>query len=195
MVAEEGLKGQTIHASCYGNSGSKMSLKQFLLLRVLWTSEQANRILKTPEFQKWGFDKYLKQARELLATLPEWATYLSNCEMPETDLKARGFPSCGTFSLVSLYQINSKTIKLSTSDGTAKLDLTPIAKRTRSHTTRDKGRPTTPDSPTPLPRRGRDPVAENALGELEKEEMLSLEAELGDMSISTHSVMSFYISP
>jgi hypothetical protein len=74
-------------------SASKISYKQFLQLRVLWTENKANILANENTRRTWLRDKHYLEARRLLTSLPSWKAYL---EVSLDDLQI-GFPDLGTF--------------------------------------------------------------------------------------------------
>jgi len=105
-VEELRLKKQwSIHESKHKNSGSKFTLEQFILLRVLWPSEisQAGFEAAYTEFIE---PSNLKTAREFLQSLSSWQRYLETFD----DEECRGMDGRvlakyqGTFALVRHYQ-------------------------------------------------------------------------------------------
>lgn len=154
-VIEQGINHQSISTFSHAASGSKIGFKQFLLLRVLWATDEARDIQKRSEW----LSTRLKTAGKLLRDISDWKHYTSSCNGNSENQRDQGLAYLGTFALVRLYQLNAGTIATSPDKVAPKLDVTPIAMRTRSRIYRG-GRQTgtaTPPSPTPLPRHRDDP--------------------------------------
>ncbi|PLB38958.1 uncharacterized protein BDW47DRAFT_18344 [Aspergillus candidus] len=120
-VKAHNLVGKTVHTAELV-SASKIEFKQFLLLRVLWDPRIGDQLTDLPLALK----KYHAQAKEMLATSQSWADYCSGIKNGET-------PE-GSFSIARHYQI-----KAATGGENMRPDSfdTPVAMRTRSHTTRN----------------------------------------------------------
>lgn len=194
-VVAQGINDQSIYTFNHAESGSKIGLKQFLLLRVLWTRADAHEIQEESERQ---LKTHLKTAGKLLRDTPDWKRYTSSCYKDLETLQDQGFAYLGTFALVRLYQLNTKAITASFDGGGApKLDITPIAMRTRSRVSRASRRPgtSTPPSPTPL-RRDREAAWMQDDSNLSDDaETASLASEFADVSLSEFQATRLDISP
>ncbi|PKY02228.1 hypothetical protein P168DRAFT_329186 [Aspergillus campestris IBT 28561] len=120
-VKEHNLVGKTVHTAELA-SASKIEFRQFLLLRVLWNPRVGAHLFRLPPV----LNKYHAQAKELLATSQSWADYCSG-------IKSGQNPE-GIFSIARHYQI-----KAATGGENMRPDSfdTPVAKRTRSHATKN----------------------------------------------------------
>ncbi|KAJ5922915.1 hypothetical protein N7516_010618 [Penicillium verrucosum] len=69
---------KTIHSFESPASGSKIGLKQFLLLRVLWVKNQATKLSRSSEREKWNVtEQHIHVAREHLKAMSSWVQYKS----------------------------------------------------------------------------------------------------------------------
>ncbi|KXG51572.1 uncharacterized protein PGRI_089650 [Penicillium griseofulvum] len=123
---------KTIHSFESAASGSKITLQQFLLLRVLWVKNEANELSDLSKLSKWNIPQQnIEAARKHLKALPNWVQYISTISKNLSWHQEKGFSSLGTFSLVRLYQLNSKSLDISQRLFIPKLEFSPM--RTRSH--------------------------------------------------------------
>lgn len=195
LVAELELENQSIHTYCYADSGSKISLKQFFLLRVLRAKKRAEQVLGASEFRGWELDRHLETSREFLKEVPGWDQYISSYHRSLAELQSGRFSSLGIFSLVRLYQLNVGAVDASSEGATNKVAFTPIAMRTRARTGGAEPRPTTPVTPTPSSRSWKTPETGNDYGISGDEDMSILEKDLSALSLSGNTPRKIDISP
>lgn len=167
LTAGNNFENKTIHSFESPDSGSKITLPQFLLLRVLWVKQKAATLSKPSEYGRWGISKeHLETAQRHLENLPDWERYKSTFCNNLAWHQRTGYLSLGTFSLVRLYQLNSQEIKKNDNGFTPKLEFSP--RKTRGQ--RSAGRAQENDHIPVTPTRSQKikPVhdAESALGGL-----------------------------
>lgn len=130
----------TIHSFDSPDSGSKITLRQFLLLRILWVKKTAPAL--SSEYSQWEISKsQIDVARNHLRKVVGWEQYKSTFINDLAWHQQEGFLSLGTFSLVRLYQLNSRSIE-TRDEFIPKLEFSP--RKTRSQAKASDGIPVTP---------------------------------------------------
>lgn len=167
LTAGKSFENKTIHSFESPDSGSKITLPQFLLLRVLWIKQKAATLSKSSEYGRWGILKeHLETARRHLENLPDWERYKSTfCNNLAWHQKT-GYLSLGTFSLVRLYQLNSQNIEKNDNGFTPKLAFSPRKTRSQRSAGGTQGNDSIPVTPTRSQRSNLLRDAESALGGL-----------------------------
>jgi hypothetical protein len=113
-------------------SASKISEKQFLCLRVLWTKNQAKFLANDDNRRTWLGDVHYLEARHLLLSLPSWQAYLDIVGESGERVLQRAFPDIGTFSLVRYHQ---ERVRRYPENENFISKFSPVAHRTRSRFT------------------------------------------------------------
>jgi hypothetical protein len=149
QIERAGLQGKSIFDLDTYDSGSKITHKQFLLLRVIWVKEGQSVFSRT--HQNWIPTHEYNEAKRLLKASPCWQRYLASFERTAVDLRGKEFPDLGTFSLVREGQCEVERIAHS-EDPSESLKFSPVAHRTRSRTALEN-RAQEPSTPTPKPAR------------------------------------------
>lgn len=136
MAEEKGITSLSIHNEELP-SASKIKLRHFLLLRVLWKEIQPADF----EPSKFGLDRYIQQAGKLLKGYRSWNLYCTSFDSSETEE--------GNFFLAKLFQ--EHTEKVESNDVGANIFISPISKRTRGETREKGGAKNTGDDPYATP--------------------------------------------
>ncbi|KAJ5951341.1 uncharacterized protein N7479_009754 [Penicillium vulpinum] len=126
------IKNKTIHSFESPASGSKINWRQFLLLRVLWVTNQATKLSSPSERGRWGVtEQNIQAARQHLKAMPGWTRYISTASKTLAWHRENNFSSLGAFSLVCLYQLNSNSINPSQGMFIHKLEFSPMKTRSQ----------------------------------------------------------------
>ena len=117
---ENSLSDKTIFDLENYNSGSSISYRQFLLLRVLWIKENTEKFSEQAEVRgKWFKKIYEDKARDefdsLRLTSAGWKNYLESIKAPPRPTATRpaeehDYLPLGTFALVRYYQESANGI-------------------------------------------------------------------------------------
>ncbi|KAI1130603.1 hypothetical protein F5Y10DRAFT_235195 [Nemania abortiva] len=145
-----GIQNLSIHDGDSRLSGSKMNVQQFLLLRVFWPDPVRPSFLYQRHVHRWVEPSYLNRSQSFLASLPiksAWSAYLRSIGKTPKLLCDEGFVGLQTFTLVRYHQIQSLDPEFEADTELAKVDVTPIARRTRAQVARAE-RPSTPTPST-----------------------------------------------
>jgi hypothetical protein len=110
-------------------SASKIGDKQFLCLRTVWITKQANILANDDTRRTWLRDEHYLEARRLLLSLPSWQAYLDSVGVSPKESLQEAFPDIGTFSLVRYHQARVEKYP-ENEDFIPKFS--PVAHRTRS---------------------------------------------------------------
>jgi len=110
-------------------SASKITHKQFLHLRVLWTENKAIVLANDNIRRRWLRDEHYLEARRLLAEFPAWNAYLDSLEVSLDNPQNAPPANLGIFSLVQCNQLRAKA---SPEEKNFQPKFSPIAHRTRS---------------------------------------------------------------
>ncbi|KAI0537292.1 hypothetical protein GGR58DRAFT_472484 [Xylaria digitata] len=143
------LAWKSIHEYGLACSGSEISREQFLLLRTLWVPRTVKDLCERDR-SLWIDDSSFQKAQDFLsssAISTAWKRFLNSIGTPLNTLQEKGYADLHTFSLVRYHQAQSEGL-LSGRDNSAKVDMSPIAKRTRNQL---KQRVAIQSSPTPAP--------------------------------------------
>ncbi|PLB55280.1 hypothetical protein P170DRAFT_505893 [Aspergillus steynii IBT 23096] len=111
---EEDVRGKPIHEEKL-SSASKITLRQYLLLRVLWTGP-----FKKLDYQWLDLERWMKQAEEMLESHHSWKVYLDSFG---------GKPGEGNFFLVTTSQADAANVK--SEEISQDVMFSPISKHTR----------------------------------------------------------------
>lgn len=136
MAEEKGITSLSIHNEELP-SASKIKLRQFLLLRVLWKEIQPAGFKPS----KFGLDRYIQQAKKMLKGYRSWNSYCASFDSSEREE--------GNFFLAKLFQEDTK--KVESNDVGANIFISPISKRTRGKTREKDGAKDTSDDPYSTP--------------------------------------------
>ncbi|KAI1295919.1 hypothetical protein F5Y03DRAFT_399085 [Xylaria venustula] len=144
------LAWKSIHEYGLACSGSEISREQFLLLRTLWVEHDAEE-LYARDRSLWIDDSSFKEAQQFLSSSAIaliWKQFLKSTRIHPHDLEREGYVDLHTFSLVRYHQAQSQDLRSEVNDS-AKVDMSPIAKRTRFQ---QRLRLEAQSSPTPAPK-------------------------------------------
>ncbi|KAI0467625.1 hypothetical protein F4859DRAFT_493029 [Xylaria cf. heliscus] len=144
------LEWKSIHQYGLACSGSEISREQFLLLRTLWVEHDAKQLYGRDR-SIWIDESKFREAQQFLcsgAVAPAWEQFLKSTSTEVELLEQSGYAGLHTFSLVKYHQAQSGTLTSEENDS-AKVDMSPIAKRTRNKL---KQRVDGQSSPTPAPK-------------------------------------------
>jgi|SRR5271163_4259516 len=89
-------------------SASKITHKQFLHLRVLWTEKKAIVLANDNIRRRWLRDEHYLEARRLLAEFPAWNAYLNSLEVSLDNSQNAPPANLGIFSLVQCNQLRAQ---------------------------------------------------------------------------------------
>lgn len=171
---------KTIHSFESSASGSKIALPQFLLLRVLWVKNPATKLSDSSEYGKWGISKkHIEAARNHLREVSDWEQYKSTFSNNLAWHQKTGFLSLGTFSLVRLYQLNSRSINTAHDVFVPKLDFSPRKTRSQASAGRAQAKDGSPVTPTRSKKNAMSPNDPNPLHDVK----ISLDDLFDDLSI------------
>ncbi|RWA10963.1 hypothetical protein EKO27_g4151 [Xylaria grammica] len=146
----ESLRWKSIHEYELACSGSEISREQFLLLRTLWVERSTDQ-LYAQDRSIWIDDSSFQDARQFLSSstiAPIWGQFLKSISIHPETLERQGYYGLHTFSLVRYHQAQSQGLSFEGNDS-AKVDMSPIAKRTRNQLQK---RAADQSSPTPAPK-------------------------------------------
>lgn len=124
MAEEKGITSLSIHNEELP-SASKIILRHFLLFRVLWKEIQPANFKPA----KFGLDRYIQQAEEMLKGYRSWNLYCASFDSSETEE--------GNFFLAKLFQEDAE--KVESNDVGANIVMSPISKCTRGKTREKDG--------------------------------------------------------
>lgn len=144
------LAWKSIHEYGLACSGSEISRPQFLLLRTLWVERSAGRLYASDR-SAWIDGSSFQYAQQFLSSgpiAPTWKQFLKSTSTHPETLEQQGYADLHTFSLVRYHQAQSQGLSSKGNDS-AKVDMSPIAKRTRNQL---KQRVAVQPSPTPAPK-------------------------------------------
>ncbi|KAI0965853.1 hypothetical protein F4678DRAFT_313077 [Xylaria arbuscula] len=144
------LVWKSIHEYGLACSGSEISRDQYLLLRTLWVVHDAGD-LYTHDRPHWITALSFEKAQQFLSSSAIaliWKQFLMSTVTPPKTLEDLGYANLHTFSLVRYHQAQSQGLSSEANDS-AKVDMSPIAKRTRNQL---KQRVAGHSSPTPGPK-------------------------------------------
>ncbi|KAI0429810.1 hypothetical protein F5Y09DRAFT_309437 [Xylaria sp. FL1042] len=144
------LSVKSIHQHGLACSGSSISREQFLLLRTIWV-ERSVHDLYTNDRALWIDNFSFQSAQQFLsskAIQPSWQRFLKSVTVSQGTLEQQGYADLHTFSLVRYHQTQSQGLDPGDNDS-AKVDMSPIARRTRQGLIQ---RASVQSSPTPGPR-------------------------------------------
>jgi len=136
-VASHGLDGKTIHQADFRDSASKISKKQFLLLRVLHRRPVDASDLFQKDFVKdFIAETYIKRAYIFITskTNTSFTQYHASIESQPSSTRPLSatddaFPELGTFTLVRYFQLASLDLLTTDFEDTPKLEFAPPAPR------------------------------------------------------------------
>lgn len=154
-VREARLENESIHTANLRDSASKISLQQFLLLRVLWDSEKKGFELNNVSHrEQWIDQEHLNSARRFLSSLDAWGRYLDAVQS-----KRRSCVGLGTFAAAwesqleaaGLAEYDANTARLV--GASPKVDFTPsrAARPSPTASSTSVGHPSAVSTPSPLP--------------------------------------------
>ncbi|KAI0410438.1 hypothetical protein F5X98DRAFT_381798 [Xylaria grammica] len=145
----ESLRWKSIHEYELACSGSEISREQFLLLRTLWVERSTDQ-LYAQDRSIWIDDSSFQDARQFLSSstiAPIWRQFLKSISIHPETLERQGY-GLHIFSFVRYHQAQSQGLSFE-GDDSAKVDMSPIAKRTRNKL---RQRDADQSSPTPGPK-------------------------------------------
>lgn len=129
----------------YG-SASTANIKQFLLLRVLWTTHEVFELRQDSQASGYVDDRLYQDAKKLLKKTRHWKKYDGHLQARAPDAR----PELGTFSLVHYYQHTVEHDKSLSTQVHSTEKLTPLNLRTRAARRRQAlyTEPSTPSKPS-----------------------------------------------
>lgn len=131
VASKSGLQKTTLHDEQLA-SASKIGVKQFLLLRVIWNIHRTPQIVKLSDMQGW-----IEEAEKKLRSYQSWSTYCESIDLREerSSKERLGEPSKttpeGNFAIARHYQL--EVVKAESEVNPEAFD-TPIAARTHAKT-------------------------------------------------------------
>lgn len=140
------LEEASIHTATLTNSGSKITLEQYLLLHVVWPKPKVlDELNSTAELSKWLDNRHLQSAKSYLASFSDWERYIEEIRQ---GVRRAGL---GAFTAVRRHQLNVAKITGINTDSAPKVDFTPVViKNAKSWPPLVRGQQQLPVTPTPV---------------------------------------------